>query len=143
MKLTGKPDQKYLDCIKRFPLKPIRSDAENDRAARVCDQLLNNFDSLSRSERDYLEVLSTLIEVYESKWQEEHDVEPRCLLAYLMEQNGLSQTDLIPELGTSSRVSEFLSGKRELSLPQIMRLSKRFKLSATAFISDKQIGHFV
>jgi HTH-type transcriptional regulator/antitoxin HigA len=103
-------------------------------AAEICDKLLDRFDSLSPLERDYLEVLSDLIEHFESHWQEEKAISPRELLVFLMEQNGLSQTDMIPELGTSSRVSEFLSGKRELSLTQITSLAKRFSLSPTAFI---------
>ena len=134
MNLAVKQDKKYFDCVKRFPLKPIRSEAENELAAEICDRLLDRFDSLSPLERDYLEVLSDLIEHFESKWKEEVSVEPRDLLSFLMEQNGLSQSDLIPELGSSSRASEFLSGKRDLSLPQILKLSSRFKLSPTAFI---------
>ncbi len=134
MKPTKHHDKKYHDCIKRFPLKPIRSEAENELAAQVCDELLDNFDSLSSGERDYLEVLSSLVERFESQWQEEKTVQPRQLLAFLMKQNDLTQTDLVPEFGSSSRASEFLSGKRDLSLSQIVNLSSRFKLSPTAFI---------
>ncbi len=139
MKSAYKVDKKYMNCIKQFPLKPIRSEEENEQAAKVCDQFLDRFESLSPQEQDYFEVLSKLVEDYESQWQEEKELEPRELLVFLMEQNSLSQTDLIPEFGTSSRASEFLSGKRPLSLPQILNLSKRFKLSPTAFISNKQI----
>lgn len=138
MKSAYKADKKYLDCIKRFPLKPLRSDEENERASEICDELLDRFDALSEQEHDYFEVLSKLVEEYESKWQEENDVEPRDLIIFLMEQNNLTQTDLIPEFGSSSRTSEYLSGKRDLSLPQILKLAKRFKLSPTAFISKEQ-----
>ena len=94
---------------------------------------------LTEQERDYFEVLSKLVEVYESQWQEEKEVEPRDLVAFLMEQNNLTQTDLIPEFGSSSRASEYLSGKRDLSLAQILKLAKRFRLSPTAFISKEQM----
>ncbi len=135
MKLALQPDKKYLDRIKHFRLKPIRSEEENDLAAEICDDLLDNFDSLSPDEHDYLEVLSRLVEDFESQWQEEKFVQPRDLLKFLMVQNNLSQTDLIPEFGSSSRASEYLSGKRpNLSLPQILKLAKRFKISPTAFI---------
>lgn len=137
--MTIKLSRKYIDCLERFPLKPIRTDEENELAAEFCDELLDNVDSLSQDELDYFEVLSVLVESYEAKWQEENDVEPRKLLAFLMEQNGLSQTDLTEELGSSSRASEFLSGKRDLSLPQILKLARRFNLSPTAFISEKQM----
>ncbi len=139
MKLAYKPDKKYLDCIKRFPLKPIRSDEENELAAEICDELLDSWDSLSRQEHDYFEVLSKLVEDYESQWQEEREVSPRELLAFLMEQNDLTQSDLIPEFGSSSRASEYLSGKRELSLTQILKLAERFKLTPNAFISTEQM----
>ena len=137
MKVAYKADKKYLKCIKRFPLRPLRSDEENEMAAEICDQLLDEFDSLSEQEHDYFEVLSKLVEEYESRWQEE-EASPRELLVFLMEQNQLTQTALIAEFGSSSRVSEYLAGKRELSLPQIQKLSKRFKLSPTAFIRDKE-----
>lgn len=140
MKPAVRPDKKYLERIKRFRLKPIRCDEENDLAAEICDELLDNFDLLSPAERDYLEVLSRLVEDYESQWQEEKHVEPRELLMFLMAQNNLSQTDLIPEFGSSSRASEFLSGKRpNLSLSQVLKLAKRFKLSPTAFISTGEL----
>lgn len=138
MTLAYKPDKKYLECIKRFPLKPLRTDDENEMASKICDELLDNFDSISPQERDYFEVLSKLVEDYESKWQEEKEVGPRELIVFLMEQNSLTQTDLIREFGSSSRVSEYLSGKRELSLPQILKLAKRFKLSPDAFIPKER-----
>lgn len=136
MKSNYRVEKRYLELVKRFPLRPLRTVEENEFAATVCDELLDEFDSLSTQERDYLEVLSRLVEDFESQWQEEKDVEPRDLLAFLMEQNSLSQSDLIAEFGSSSRVSEFLSGKRELSLPQIVKLAKRFRLSPNAFISS-------
>jgi len=92
------PDKKYLERINYFRLKPIRSEEENDLAAEICDDLLNNFDSLSPDEHDYLEVLSKLVEDFESQWQEEKSVQPRELLKFLMAQNNLSQTDLILNL---------------------------------------------
>jgi len=134
MSLPRKPTEKYLDCIRRFPLKPIRTDEENESAAVVCDEMLDRFDTLSRQELDYFEVLSKLVEDYESRWKEEISVEPRELVKFLMSQNDLSQTDLIPEFGSSSRVSEFLSGKRVLSLGQIQKLAKRFSLAPAAFL---------
>jgi len=69
MKLALKPD-KYLELINRFPLRPIRSERENELAAEICNQLLDRFDALSVQEKDYLEVLSTLVEEFEAKWKE-------------------------------------------------------------------------
>ncbi|MCC7531899.1 MAG: hypothetical protein IT342_25580 [Candidatus Melainabacteria bacterium] len=135
-----KPSKKYLQCLELFILKPITNDEENERAAQVCDAMLERIDSLTKQERYYFETLTKLVSDYESKWNEEKSVSPRELLSFLMEQNNLTQTALIAEFGSSSRASEYLSGKRpHLSLNQIVKLAKRFKLSMTAFISNDQI----
>src|SRR4029077_19294347 len=57
------------------------------------------------------------------------------LLAYLMDQHGLCRADLIPLLGTASRVSEVLNGKRELSMTMVRRLRDRFRTSADLLVS--------
>jgi HTH-type transcriptional regulator/antitoxin HigA len=125
----------YARLIKRFPLRPIRDDEQNEQAAEICDMLIDRGDSLSRAERDYLEVLTDLIAKYESKWDDEcADMSPRELILYLMEQNNLAQKDLVPEFGSPSRVSEFLKGERRLSLDQAKRLAERFRLNIASLI---------
>ena len=57
------------------------------------------------------------------------------LLAYLMDQHGLCRADLVPLLGTASRVSEVLSGKRELSMTMVRRLRDRVRTSADLLVS--------
>jgi HTH-type transcriptional regulator/antitoxin HigA len=129
-------DLLYGKLIKRFPLRPLHNDEQNDRASAICDELTNRFDKLTTGERDYLEVLSDLIAKYESRWDDEvTHMSPRGLIEYLMEQNGLAQKDLVPDFGSASRVSEFLGGKRKtLSLAQAKNLARRFSLKITALI---------
>ena len=136
MSTTINDDKKvYEKLIKRFPLRPIRDDAQNEQAAEICDMLIDRGDSLSQAERDYLEVLTDLISKYESKWDDEcADMSPRDLIQYLMKQNDLAQKDLVPEFGSPSRVSEFLNGERRLSLQQAKRLAERFRLNIAALI---------
>ena len=52
-----------------------------------------------------------------------------------MDQHGLARADLIPLLGTASRVSEVLSGKRELSMTMVRNLRERFHVSADVLVS--------
>jgi HTH-type transcriptional regulator / antitoxin HigA len=47
-----------------------------------------------------------------------------------MDQHGLTRADLVPILGTASRVSEVLRGKKELSMAMVQRLRARFRVSA-------------
>jgi HTH-type transcriptional regulator/antitoxin HigA len=47
-----------------------------------------------------------------------------------MDQHGLTRADLVPILGTASRVSEVLRGKKELSMTMVQRLRGRFRVPA-------------
>ena len=67
-----------------------------------------------------------------------HNRQTRHLLSYLMDQYGLSRADLVPLLGTPSRVSEVLNGKRELSMSMVGNLRERFRISADLLISSKR-----
>jgi HTH-type transcriptional regulator/antitoxin HigA len=76
-----------------------------------------------------------LLEAYERvRWPRRPATLPSLLL-YLMDQHGLSRASMVPLLGTPSRVSEVLNGKRELSLTMIRRLRERFNISADLLIS--------
>ncbi|MBP7861901.1 hypothetical protein KA183_09485 [bacterium] len=130
-----KDDQiEYEKLCRVFPLRPIRSDEMNDRAGDVCIALVNRFDDLSLAEKDYLDVLSDLIYKYELKWDDGFKMTPAELVKDLMKHNNLAQKDLIPQLGSASRVSEFLKGSRNLSVEQAKKLSERFKLRLEAFL---------
>jgi HTH-type transcriptional regulator/antitoxin HigA len=127
--------KEYLKLVKRFALRPIRNEEQNMRAAVICDTLTDRINSLSVAEHDYLEILTDLVSKYESKWDKEAaQMSPRELIQYLMEQNELTQKDLIPELGSASRVSEFLKGDRRLSIEQAKRLTQRFRLNIASLI---------
>lgn len=52
---------------------------------------------------------------------------PATVLAYLMAEHGLRQSDL-PEIGSQGVVSEVLAGKRALNLRQVKALAKRFSV---------------
>ncbi|MNN97350.1 Antitoxin HigA [compost metagenome] len=54
------------------------------------------------------------------------------VLRYLMQEHGLSQTDL-PEVGAQSVISEILGGKRQLNVRHIRALSERFGVPADVF----------
>ena len=56
------------------------------------------------------------------------------VIRYLMDQHGLSRADMVPILGTMSRVSEVLSGKKGLSMAMVQRLRARFRVPADLLI---------
>ena len=61
------------------------------------------------------------------------------VLRLVMEQNDCSQADLATLLGSRSRASELLNGKRELTLDQIRRLSREWHIPAGALIGEMAV----
>jgi len=83
---------------------------------------------------DLLDVISTLVADYEDTHWAEVGAEPRDVLKFLMEQHGLTQSDLRAEVGTQGVVSEILAGGRSINVRQAKALSKRFGVSAAVFL---------
>jgi antitoxin component HigA of HigAB toxin-antitoxin module len=54
----------YIDLVKQFPLKLIKSEEQLDKAIKICNTLENKKDK-NPDEEEYLEVLSLLISEYE------------------------------------------------------------------------------
>lgn len=83
-------------------------------------------DSTDPSDQARLIAQARLIEAYElNRWPRRVPTLPE-LLSYLMDQHGLTRTDLAELLGTASRVSEVMTGKRELSMSMVRKLRDRF-----------------
>jgi HTH-type transcriptional regulator/antitoxin HigA len=104
----------------------IDSDASS-RARALVDRLMA---SDKPADIARLAAQARLIAAYEqSKWPRRP---PRAadVIRYLMDQHGLSRADMIPILGTASRVSEVLRGKKGLSMSMIQRLRTRFGVPA-------------
>jgi HTH-type transcriptional regulator/antitoxin HigA len=124
----------YFELVKQFPLRPLRSEKDLDQAIKTVDRLAVK-KSLDRSERDYLDVLADLIERYEDQ---HHEIEPLAdaeMLRFLIEQSGRSQIRLAHETGiANSTISAVLSGKRDLTRRQVVKLSAYFHVDPGVFL---------
>ena len=110
----------------------IENDADHAQAKALIEKLLG---SNVPADRARLTAQARLVEAYErARWPRRAPSLPE-LLTYLMDQHGLSRADLVPLLGTPSRVSEVLTGKRELSMSMVRKLRDRFYISADLLIS--------
>ncbi len=78
--------------------------------------------------------LSNLIEEYEANVFEFEEADPVETIEFVMEQNDLSQRDLVAYIGSKSKVSEILSRKRTLTLPMIRALTKGLDIPAEILI---------
>ncbi len=115
-------------------LKPIKSENDYAEALKLMDQVFSAEEGTP--EADVRDVLAVLIEDYEDKHYEIDVPDPITALKFRMEQTGLTQKDLVPLLGSRSKVSEVLSGKRDLSLRMIRALHNHLGIPAEVLISD-------
>jgi HTH-type transcriptional regulator/antitoxin HigA len=130
---SAKASDTYLALVRRFPLRPIRSENELDAAIAMIDGLTDR-DDLDSSEADYLDVLSDLVERYEEQVHPVGDPSHAEMLAFLIDQKGVKQVDLARATGIAeSTLSEVLRGKRQLTRGQIGKLAGYFGVGADVF----------
>lgn len=85
---------------------------------------------------DEAELLTELIRMYE-KVQYPIDLpDPVSAIKFRMEQQGLKAKDLVPYIGSASKVSEVLSGQRELSKTMIRNLSTGLGIPAEVLLQE-------
>jgi HTH-type transcriptional regulator/antitoxin HigA len=97
---------------------------------------LTALDNPTRAEQEAIELLTLLIERYEETSYPIPKVDAVSVVRFLLEHQDLTQRDLVQEFGSESAVSMFLAGQRKLTLEQVRKLSKRFKLPADVFLSN-------
>lgn len=123
---------------KIFP-SALNNEEEYDRAIEIMDALIA---ITGGDEEHYLtpfvHALASLIHDYQEKYPFVENAEPKEILAFLMEQHGIKQTEL-PEVGSQGVVSEILNGKRQLNRRQIEALSTRFKVSPSVFFPKPKL----
>lgn len=105
----------------------IDSEAELTRARALVDRLWR-----SDAARDMarLEAQARLIAAYEERKWPRRRPSIASLIRHLMDEHGLTRADMVPILGTPSRVSEVLGGKMGLSMTMVQRLRARFRVPA-------------
>ncbi len=141
-KVNGRSDKMLsVDLKKTAKLWPSISDTlcvphnkvQYERAVKRLDELI---DEVGENEKhplaSLMETISTLIEEYENDNVPELLGEPVNTLKEFMREHELHQADL-SEIGSQGVVSEILSGKRELNVRQIEKLSKMFNVSPAVF----------
>lgn len=122
--------------IERGAPRVIHNDEELEAYTEALFQL-TAADKPTSAEADAIELLTLLIGRYEQEHYPIPAADPVTIVRFLIERQGLAQRDLIPQFGSESAVSMFLSGQRKLTIEQVQRLSSRFKLPADIFISRK------
>ena len=126
-------NREYGALLAKVPPKVIRTEKENEAYAEILCDLDRRHNALTLAERELADLLTLLIEDFETKRYRLPRSKPPDALRFLMEQHELRQKDLVDVFGTPSIVSEVLSGRRELTTTHIRRLSRRFHVSPELF----------
>jgi HTH-type transcriptional regulator/antitoxin HigA len=115
-------------------LFPIRNDEDHALAVREIARLWDAPDDSPKA--DLMDALATLVDRYERQRYPIPRSTPLETLKFSMEQNGRTQTDLANLLGSRSRASVILNGRRALTLDQIRLLSVKWGIPVGCLIGE-------
>ena len=114
-------------------IRPIRNEADYDKALERISVLMEAGDNAASDE---LDVLATLVEVYEKTHYAVPMPDPVEAILFRMEQQNLTRADLKTYIGSSAKVSEVLSRKRPLTLKMIRALNSHLGIPAEVLIGE-------
>ncbi len=121
-------------------IKIIKTEKDYKEALELIKKLVSVDPDPESTEGEQLNLLTTLVQDYESKAFPSDLPDPIDAIKFRMEQAGLKPADLIPYLGSASRVSEILSRKRDLTIEMIRSLEVGLGIPAKVLIQKSEKG---
>jgi HTH-type transcriptional regulator/antitoxin HigA len=118
-------------------IRPIKTRADHRAALKEIERLMNARPGTPAGDR--LEVLTTLVEHYESQHEQIEPPDPIDALLYYMDSRGLKRRDLEPYLGSRARVAEVLNRRRSLTIEMIRKLHAGLGISAEVLIRSYSV----
>ena len=119
-------------------IRPIRTDEDLDAALKRIDEIFHAEEG--SPEDDELDILLTLVERYED---EHYPIGPPTAIGaieFALDQRGMTRRDLIPLIGSASKVSEVLSGKRDITMAMARALHKHLHIPADVLLQDPSVS---
>ena len=113
-------------------IQPINTKRDYEKALASIDRLWNA--KPNTEEGDILDILVTLVEVYENKHFPMLPPDPVEAIRFRMEQMGLDKSDIVSILGGENRVSEIFHRKRKLSLRMIRNVHDKLNIHYESLI---------
>ena len=111
-------------------IRILKNEAEYEAALAEIERLMES----PKPDVDRLELLGLLVSDYEDKHYQIDMPDPVEAITFRMEQMGLTRKDLERYIGSRSKVSEVLSGKRRLSLSMIRALHEGLGIPAEVLL---------
>ena len=122
-------------------IKPIKNKKQYKDYLKQAYELMQLDLKSNSAESDKLELLSILLEQYEKEKYPIDSPHPIEAILFRLDQLNMKKSELSKILGTRSRTSEILSGKRKLSLSMIRKLNSELNIPAEVLIKDYQMGN--
>ena len=121
-------------------INPIRTEADYDAALAEIEQYFVNEPDRGTLEADHFDVLAALIGAYEQKnWRIEAP-DAVGAIKEVMNIKNYTQTDLARLLGSASRASEILNGRRSITMEQARILFSEWHIPAESLIGMPAAG---
>lgn len=120
-------------------IKVIKNEKDYEEALKFAGSLMSLDPDPESEEGEKLALISTLIEDYEARMFPEELPDPIEAIKYRMEQANLKPVDLVRYIGSKSRVSESLSGKRQLTVEMIRALAEGLGIPAKVLIRKPEM----
>nr|MDP2189831.1 transcriptional regulator [Rhodoferax sp.] len=117
-------------------LKPIHTKKDYQAALAEIERL---WDAPAKSSADKLDILTLLVQHYESIHYPIADPDPIEFINHVMESRGLTRKDMEPHIGARGRVADILNRTRPLTLEMIRRLTVNLKLPAEVLVKPYQL----
>ena len=128
---------KYLELLKQYPPRPIHNEEDLEMMQEVINRLLDK-PQLTVEEREYLNVLGSLIYEYEENQEPIPDIYGIELLKFILEERNLQKQDLLSIFESKSTLDDIFDGLQELTPIYIQKLANFLNISPALF-SPKQI----
>ena len=127
------PDR-YAELVALLMPRPLHDDVDYRNALAVLDAMAGF--EMNADQQDYFEAIATFVEKYEAEHHaiEQTKMKPAELLRSLMEEHGMSESDLGRLLGDRSLGHRILTGQRELSKKHVRTLAEHFSVDPAALL---------
>jgi HTH-type transcriptional regulator / antitoxin HigA len=133
MTLTFNPN-KYSELLSRYQPKLIRTEADNEQALAIAEELMHRPDR-SLEENELYDLLITLIEKFEQDYYLPGTAStPHSMLLFLMDQRDLQASDLVEVFGSEKIAADTITYQTELRKDQIKALGKFFQVDPGLFL---------
>jgi HTH-type transcriptional regulator / antitoxin HigA len=133
MTLTFNRDR-YINLLSEYQPKLIKTEEENEQALTMVEKLMH-LSNRTPEQQELYELLIVLIEKFEQEfYQPRSEMNPRSILAFLMEQRDMRPADLVNIFGSIAAVTDILNGKTQIDRSSAKLLGEMFHVDSMLFI---------